>query len=330
MARDDRVPGEPGGARDDPEIWRIMQDEENGLRSPSPGRQHFLTLQHSEGRFPHQWPTPWRDRASTTRFVDGQDQNEAHRFTQKVAEADLAPTVSAPTARRVLPLHAAKRKRATGNIARGADRTCKRANKKAESEQSVVSSMHTAELSGHLANNDAFDVAAGAANGTPAEGAAADSSYVAHRRLSLVEKPRGTTANVDRSERRNTFVAMSSDGTAVTSISNDTQHSCGDMLDTKTKRRQARQRRWAGRAIEKMVRVGGQRVEKYVSRRKARGEDRQLIAHWKSPAFYEQLSRESGVRLPDTWSADLPVMCEACFASSISTLCKYNECIALQ
>lgn len=62
----DRVPREPGGARDDPEIWRIMQDEENGLRSPSPGRLHFLTRRHSEGRFPHQWPTPWRENNAGT------------------------------------------------------------------------------------------------------------------------------------------------------------------------------------------------------------------------------------------------------------------------
>ena len=32
----DRVRREPGGARDDCEIWQMMQDEEDGVRSPSP------------------------------------------------------------------------------------------------------------------------------------------------------------------------------------------------------------------------------------------------------------------------------------------------------
>ena len=85
----DRVPREPGGARDDREIWRIMQDEEDGVRSPSPGWLHFLTRRHSPGRFPHQWPTPWRDKPTMSRFVDGQDQNEAHKPAQGGLSVDL-------------------------------------------------------------------------------------------------------------------------------------------------------------------------------------------------------------------------------------------------
>ena len=93
----DRLPREPGGARDDPEIWQIMQDEEDGLRSPSPGRVHFLTRKHSPGQFPHQWPTPWRDKPSTSRFVDGEDQNEARKLAQRTVE--VASNVNSGIAR---------------------------------------------------------------------------------------------------------------------------------------------------------------------------------------------------------------------------------------
>ena len=294
-----------------------MQDEEDGLRSPSPGRQHFLTLQHSVGRFPHQWPTPWRDKPRASRWVDGQDQNEARMLAQNTSEPQQGTSTSAPTSRRRV------------NI--GADRSCRCASQNAQSEQSTVPSTNNASVTGKLVKRATVHVEYAAENGVPDDRAVAARPLVPHQRLTHARKhTTGTTANCDRSKRRRTIVATSLETTSVSNAVNHAQHSCGDVLVSKTKRRQGRQRRWAGRAIEKMVRVGGQRVETYVSRRKARGEDRQLIAHWKDPAFYEQLSRESGLRLPDTWSSELPVMCEACFADSIATLCQYKKCIALQ
>ena len=83
---------------------------------------------------------------------------------------------------------------------------------------------------------------------------------------------------------------------------------------------QGRQRFWAGRAIEKLVCTDGKMIDNYVTYRKARGEDKIIIAHWKGQKFYEDLSKDSGISLPKTWGSKLPMLCESCFADYVAAM----------
>lgn len=247
----DHVRREPGGARDDCEIWQIMQDEEDGVRSPSPGRQHFLTRRHSPGRFPHQWPTPWRDKPAVSRWVDGQDANEAHGTAR--TGSNESPVVETSDPSRGQRLTSAKR---------------------------------------------ALD--------SPV------SNKMSKWRDTLVaaSQPRVSCSGVDTT------------GGAVGAPQPvfQRQHICDEVLVSKTVVRKGRQRFWAGRAIEKLVCTDGKMIDNYVTYRKARGEDKIIIAHWKGQKFYEDLSKDSGISLPKTWGGKLPMLCESCFADYVAAM----------